>query len=228
MFKTNLTVLTVQVILIIWSLSPVFFLQGILEPLNRQRLEESEGCDSSTVCVVESKSEATTLSSPLISQTSVKPTIHLLSEDEDILDEIAPLDTPTQFLTRESVSSETFPMVFSKTDSALSTSVDNDVTSFESKDPGVTISNMTRPDFIRSSQPAVVFMSDYTTMEIFQQVTMTGIQGPSIQTVNPEFVPVHPEKDYIRQSCFARNRQSNNPSGACNGAEVLNPEITVL
>lgn len=213
-----------QVILILWSLSPVFSLQGILEPLNRQRLEESEGCDSSTVCVVESKREAT----PLISQTSVKPTILLLSEDEDILDEIAPLDTPTQLPTRESVSTETFPMDFIKTDLTLSTSVDNDVTSSESKDPGLTISNMTRSDFIPASQPAVVFMSDYTTMEIFQQVTMTGIQCPSIQTVNQEFVPVHPEKDYIRQSCFARNRQSNNPSGACNGAEVLNPEITVL
>ncbi|XP_051748672.1 leukemia inhibitory factor receptor isoform X4 [Ctenopharyngodon idella] len=192
---------------------------GILEPLNRQRLEESEGCDSSTLCVVESKREATPLSSPPISQTSVKPTILLLSEDEDspsILDEIAPPDTPT------------FPMDFSKTDSTLSTSVDNDVTSLESKDPGVTISNMTRSDFIPASQPAVVFMSDYTTMEIFQQVTMTAIQGPSIQTVNPEFVPVHPGQDYIRQSCFARNRQSDNSSGACNGAEVLNPEITVL
>ncbi|ROJ44569.1 Leukemia inhibitory factor receptor [Anabarilius grahami] len=204
---------------------------GILEPLNRQRLEESEGCDSSTVCVVESKRKVITLSSPPIFQTSVKPTILLLSEDEgspSILDEIAPLDTPTQVPTRESVSTEIFPMVFSKTDSTLSTSVDNDVTSLESKDPGVTISHMTRSDFIPASQPAVVFMSDYTTMEIFQQVTMTGIQGPSIQTVNPEFVPVHPEKDYIQQSCFARNRQSNNPSGACNGAEVLNPEIIVL
>lgn len=227
LFKTYLTVWTVQVVLtlILWSLSAVFFflfsffLQGILEPLNRQRLEESEGCDSSTLCVVESKREATPLSSPPISQTSVKPTILLLSEDEDspsILDEIAPPDTPT------------FPMDFSKTDSTLSTSVDNDVTSLESKDPGVTISNMTRSDFIPASQPAVVFMSDYTTMEIFQQVTMTAIQGPSIQTVNPEFVPVHPGQDYIRQSCFARNRQSNNSSGACNGAEVLNPEITVL
>ncbi|XP_067264454.1 interleukin-12 receptor subunit beta-2 isoform X1 [Chanodichthys erythropterus] len=201
---------------------------GILEPLNRQRLEESEGCDSSTVCVVESKREATPISSPPISQTSVKPTILLLSEDEDILDEITPLDTPIQLPTRESVSTEAFPMDFIKTDLTLSTSVNNDITSLESKDPGLTISNMTRSDFIQASQPAVVFMSDYTTMEIFQQVTMTGIQSPSIQTVNQEFVPVHPEKDYIRQSCFARNRQSNNPSGACNGAEVLNPEITVL
>ncbi|XDV20008.1 hypothetical protein PO909_025392 [Leuciscus waleckii] len=193
---------------------------GILEPLNRQRLEESEGCDSSTVCVVESKREA-----------GVKPTILLLSEDQDspsILDEITPPDTPTQIPTRESVSTETFPMDFGKTDSTLSTSVDNDITSLESKDPGETISNMTRSDFIPASQPAVVFMSDYTTMEIFQQVTMIGIQGPSIQTVKPEFVPVHPGQDYIRQSCFSRNVQSNNPSGACNGAEVLNPEITVL
>ncbi|XP_056121445.1 leukemia inhibitory factor receptor [Rhinichthys klamathensis goyatoka] len=204
---------------------------GILEPLNRQRLEESEGCDSSTVCVVESKREATPLSSPPISHAGVKPTIHLLSGDQDspsILDEITPPDTPTQVPSRESVSTETFPMDFGMTDSTLSTSVDNDITSLESKDPGETISNMTRSDFIPASQPAVVFMSDYTTMEIFQQVTMIGIQGPSIQTVKPEFVPVHPGQDYIRQSCFSRNRQSNNPSGACNGDEVLNPEITVL
>ncbi|XP_077062407.1 interleukin-6 receptor subunit beta [Siphateles boraxobius] len=204
---------------------------GILEPLNRQRLEESEGCDSSTVCVVESKREATPLSSPPISHTGVKPTILLFSEDQDspsILDEITPPDTPTQVPTRESVSTETFPMDFGKTDSTLSTSVDNDITSLESKDPEETISNMTRSDFIPASQPAVVFMSDYTTMEIFQQVTMIGIQGPSIQTVKPEFVPVHPGQDYIQQSCFSRNRQSNNPSGACNGAEVSNPEITVL
>lgn len=202
---------------------------GILEPLNRQRLEESEGCDSSTVCVVESKREETPLRSPPISHAGVKPTILLLSEDQDspsILDEITPSDTPTQVPTRESVSTETFPMDFGKTDSTLSTSVDNDITSLESKDHGET--NMTRSDFIPASQPAVVFMSDYTTMEIFQQVTMIGIQGPSIQTVKPEFVPVHTGQDYIRQSCFSRNGQSNNPSGACNGAEVLNPDITVF
>ncbi|KAK7173778.1 hypothetical protein R3I93_003565 [Phoxinus phoxinus] len=188
---------------------------GILEPLNRQRLEESEGCDSSTVCVVENKREETPFRSPSISHAGVKPTT-LLSEDQD------------RVPTRESVSTETFPMDFGETDSTLSTSFDNDITSLESKDPGETISNMMRSDFIPASQPAVVFMSDYTTMEIFQQVTMIGIQGPSIQKVKPEFVPVHPGQDYIRQSCFSRNRQSNNPSGACNGAEVLNPEITVL
>ncbi|XP_067293998.1 interleukin-31 receptor subunit alpha [Pseudorasbora parva] len=204
---------------------------GILEPLNIQRLEESEGCDSSTVYVIERKREATPLSSPPISQAGVKPTILLFSEDEDspfILEEITPPDTPTQISNRESVSTETFPVDLCNTDFPSSTSVVNDITNLESKDSGETISNMTRSDFIPASQPAVVFMSDYTTMEIFQQATMSGIQGSSIQTAKAVFVPGNPGQDYIRQSYFASNGQPNNPSGACNGAEVLSAEIAVL
>ncbi|KAK2911490.1 hypothetical protein Q8A67_003623 [Cirrhinus molitorella] len=196
---------------------------GILEPLNRQRLEESEGCDSSTVCVFKSIREASRLSSPLIARAGA-PTTLLLSEDEDspspfIPEEITPPDTPTQVPTRESVSTETCPSDFNTTDSDLSSSFNE-----ESKDPGGSISNTTGSDFVPASQPAVVFMSDYTTMEIFRQVTMTGIQGPSIQTVKPGSVAVHPGQDYIRQSyCL-----SSNPPGACNGADVFKPEITVL
>ncbi|KAF4113609.1 hypothetical protein G5714_006154 [Onychostoma macrolepis] len=177
---------------------------GILEPLNRQRLEESEGCDSSTVCVVGSKKEASPLCSPPTAQAGV-PTTLLLGEDEDspfIPEQIAPPVTPTQVPTNESESTETFPMDFNKTDSTLNTSVDEEITTFESKDPGETISITTGSDFIQASQPAVVFMSDYTTMEIFQQVTMAGIQGPSIQTVKPGLVLVHPGQDYVRQSYF--------------------------
>ncbi|XP_016336111.1 interleukin-6 receptor subunit beta-like [Sinocyclocheilus anshuiensis] len=191
---------------------------GILEPLNRQRLEESEGCDSSTVCVVGSKREASPLSSP--------PTTLLLSEDEDspsIPEEIAPPDIPT----RESVIKETLPTDFNKTDSVLSTSLDEEVTTFESKDPGEIVSNTTVSDFVPASQPAVVFMSDYTTMEIFQQVTMTGIQGPSIQTVKPGLVAVHPGQDYVQQSYFLEEIVKE-PPVAFNGTDVLNPEITVL
>ncbi|XP_052398958.1 leukemia inhibitory factor receptor isoform X2 [Carassius gibelio] len=162
---------------------------GILEPLNRQRLEESEGCDSSTVCVVVSKRE--------------KNTPILLCEDENspfIPEQIVPPDTPTQVPTNESGSTETFPMDLNKTDSTLNTSVDEEIKTFVSKDPEKTISNTTGSDFIRTSQPAVVFMSDYTTMEIFQQVTMAGIQGPSMQTVKPALVTVHPGQDYVKQS----------------------------
>ncbi|XP_042606633.1 interleukin-6 receptor subunit beta-like isoform X2 [Cyprinus carpio] len=190
---------------------------GILEPLNRQRLEESEGCDSSTVCVVGSKREASPLSSP--------PTTLLLSEDEDspsIPEEITPPDIPTQVPTREPVITN-----LNKTDSILSASLDEEVTTFESKDPGETVSNTTELDFIRTSQPAVVFMSDYTTMEIFQQVTMTGIQGPSIQAVKPGLVAVHPGQDYVRQSYFLQEIVKE-PPGAFNSIDVLNSEITVL
>uniref|UniRef100_A0A9J7Y2U0 Fibronectin type-III domain-containing protein n=1 Tax=Cyprinus carpio carpio TaxID=630221 RepID=A0A9J7Y2U0_CYPCA len=190
---------------------------GILEPLNRQRLEESEGCDSSTVCVVGSKREASPLSSP--------PTTLLLSEDEDspsIPEEITPPDIPTQVPTREPVITN-----LNKTDSILSASLDEEVTTFESKDPGETVSNTTELDFIRTSQPAVVFMSDYTTMEIFQQVTMTGIQGPSIQAVKPGLVAVHPGQDYVRQSYFLQEIVKESP-GAFNSIDVLNSEITVL
>ncbi|XP_050965076.1 leukemia inhibitory factor receptor [Labeo rohita] len=196
---------------------------GILEPLNRQRLEESEGCDSSTVCLFKNMREAFPLSSPPTAQAGVSTAL-LLSEDEDspspsILEEITPPDTPTHVPTRESVSTETFPTDFNKTDSTLSTSFDK-----ESKDPGETISNTTASNFIPTSQPAVVFMSDYTTMEIFQQVTMTGIQSPSIQTVKPGLVAIHPGQDYVQQSYLL----SSNPPGTCNGADVFNPEITVL
>ncbi|XP_059402276.1 protein sidekick-1-like isoform X2 [Carassius carassius] len=195
---------------------------GILEPLIRQRLEESEGCDSSTVCVIGSKREASPLSSP--------PTTLLLSEDEDspsIPEEIASPDIPTQVPTREPAIKETFPTDLNKTVSILSTSLNEEVTSFESKDPGETASNPTVSDFIPASQPAVVFMSDYTTMEIFQQVTMTGIQGPSIQAVKPELAAVHTGQDYIRQS-YCLQETVKEPPGAFNGTDVLNTEITVL
>ncbi|XP_026110491.1 interleukin-31 receptor subunit alpha-like isoform X2 [Carassius auratus] len=195
---------------------------GIVEPLIRQRLEESEGCDSSTVCVIGSKREASLLSSP--------PTTLLLSEDEDstsIPEEIASPDIPTQVPTREPAVKETFLTDLNKTDSILSTSFNEEVTSFKSKDPGETASNPTVSDFIPASQPAVVFMSDYTTMEIFQQVTMTGIQGPSIQAVKPELVAVHTGQDYIRQSYFLQETVKE-PPGAFNGTDFLNTEITVL
>ncbi|XP_016116864.1 leukemia inhibitory factor receptor-like, partial [Sinocyclocheilus grahami] len=89
------------------------------------------------------------------------------------------------------------------------------------------LSNSTVSDFVPASQPAVVFMSDYTTMEIFQQVTMTGIQGPSIQTVKPGLVAVHPGQDYVQQSYFLQEI-AKEPPGAFNGTDFLNPEITVL
>ncbi|XP_056314403.1 uncharacterized protein LOC130229558 [Danio aesculapii] len=172
---------------------------SLLEPLTRQRLEESEGCDPRTVCFIENKGYAFSFRSPSPSQAGVK--LHL-SEDEDSLStmsEIEPPDTPTQVPTRESVSTETFPLDFRKTDCTFSNSVDNEVISLESKDPGETI---TGSDFTpaTSKTPAVAFMSDYTTMEIFKQVTMKGIQSPSIQTVKPSFVAGHQGQDYIRQS----------------------------
>lgn len=176
-----------------------FCLQSLLEPLTRQRLEESEGCDSSTVCFIENKGCAFSFRSPSSSHSGLK--LHL-SEDEDslsTLDEIEPPETPTQVSTRESVSTETFPLDFRKSDCTFSHSVDNEVRSLESKDTGETI---TGSDFTpaASRTPAVVFMSDYTTMEIFKQVTMNGIQSPSIQAVKSGFVAGHPGQDYIRQS----------------------------
>ncbi|XP_073807588.1 uncharacterized protein isoform X4 [Danio rerio] len=182
----------VQKIVITYELS-------LLEPLTRQKLEESEGCDSSTVCFIENKSYAFSFSSPSPSQAGVK--LHL-SEDEDSLSsmsEINPPDTPTQVPTRESVSTETFPLDFRKTDCTFSNSVNNEVMSLESKDSGETITGSVFTP-ATSKTPAVVFMSDYTTMEIFKQVTMNGIQSPSIQTVKPSFVAGHPGQDYIRQS----------------------------
>ncbi|XP_043095278.1 interleukin-31 receptor subunit alpha [Puntigrus tetrazona] len=176
---------------------------GILEPLNRQRLEESEGCDPSTVCVFGKKMEASPLCSPPTARVCVPATFLEDEHSPFIPEQTAPPDTPEQVPNNESDSKGTFSIDF-KTDPPLNTSVDKEITNFESKEPGETISNPTGSDFTPASQPAVVFMSDYTTMEIFQQVTMAGIQGPSIQTVKPGLVPVHPGQDYVRQSYFSQ------------------------
>ncbi|XP_051976584.1 interleukin-31 receptor subunit alpha-like [Xyrauchen texanus] len=201
----------------------------ILEPLNRQRLEESEGCDSSTVCVIESKKDVSSLSCPPTSPPGVKPTL-ILSEDEaktPILEETTTPDTPTLAPNKESVSTVTFPMDLNEKDSTLRAFIDNDIISPESKDPGDTISNIigTNSAPAASGKPAVVFMSDYTTMELFQQVAMAGIKGPFAQTGSSGFVSGHPRQDYIRQSCFEGN---SNPSGGCNGTDILHTDITVL
>ncbi|XP_051547583.1 interleukin-6 receptor subunit beta isoform X2 [Myxocyprinus asiaticus] len=202
----------------------------ILEPLNRQRLEESEGCDSSTVCVIESKKDVSPLSCPPTSPPGVKPSLLILSEDEaktPILVETTTPDTPTLAPNKESVSTETFSMDLNEKDSTLRAFTDNDITSPESKDPGDTISNIigTNSAPAASGKPAVVFMSDYTTMELFQQVAMAGIKGPFAQTRSSGFVSGHPGQDYVRQSCFEGN---NNPSGACNGTDILRTNIAVL
>ncbi|XP_051963413.1 interleukin-6 receptor subunit beta [Xyrauchen texanus] len=145
----------------------------ILEPLKRQRLIESEGCDSSTVYFIVSKKEVSPLSCPPTSPFNVKPTLLILSEDEastPILEEIIPPDTPTLTPNKTSVSNETFPMDLNEIDSTLSTFIDNEITSPESKDTGDIISNISGTNFVPATfgKPAMVFVNDYTTMEFFQ------------------------------------------------------------
>ncbi|KAI7812557.1 interleukin-31 receptor subunit alpha [Triplophysa rosa] len=186
----------------------------ILEPLNRHKLEESEACDSSTVCVVESRKEASHISSSPTSEVYVKPTI-FLSENEcstSTLEETT--DSSTSAPNEESAETE---------NSALSASVDNENKESEDLFKSQTDFSVTAP-----VKPAVVFMSDYTTMEFFQQVAMTGIQGPSMKTGKPGLVSVHPGHDYVRQSCFAGNEQPSVSSGASNGTDVLHIDLTVL
>ncbi|XP_051533155.1 uncharacterized protein LOC127428674 isoform X2 [Myxocyprinus asiaticus] len=146
----------------------------ILEPLNRQKLVESEGCDTSTVCVIESKKEVSPLSCPPTSPAAVKPTLLILSEDEantPILEETIPPDTPTLAPNKTSVSTEIFPMDLNEKDSTLSAFIDNEITSPESKDTGDIISNISGTNFVPAAfgKPDMVFMSDYTPMEFFQQ-----------------------------------------------------------
>ncbi|KAA0716514.1 Contactin-1 Neural cell recognition molecule F11 [Triplophysa tibetana] len=183
----------------------------ILEPLNRQKLEESEACDSSTVCVVESRKEASPLSTSPTPEFCAKPTV-FLSENEcstSSLEETT--DSSTSAPNEESAETE---------NAALSASVDNENNESEDLFKSKTDFSVTVP-----VKPAVVFMSDYTTMEFFQQVAMTGIQGPSMLTGKPGLVSVQPGQDYVRQTCFAGNEQSSVSSGACNGTDVLHIQI---
>ncbi|XP_056602242.1 interleukin-31 receptor subunit alpha isoform X2 [Triplophysa dalaica] len=186
----------------------------ILEPLNRQKLEESEACDSSTVCVVESRKEASPLITSLTPEACVKPTV-FLSENEcstSTLEETT--DSSTSLPNEESAETE---------NSALSALVDN-----ENKDSEDLFKSQTDFSVTAPVKPAVVFMSDYTTMEFFQQVAMTGIHGPSMLTGKPGLVSVHPGQDYVRQTCFGGNEQPSVSSEASNGTDVLHIEVTVL
>ncbi|XP_065140620.1 interleukin-12 receptor subunit beta-2 isoform X2 [Paramisgurnus dabryanus] len=182
---------------------------NILEPLIRKKLEESEACDPSAVCVVERKKEASLLSSSSKPVAVVKPTVLHLSEEEDSTstsEEMATTDTPTFEPNKESVPTENFPMNLINIEPTLSASMDseNDAPEDSSK------SQIDSP-----VKPAVVFMSDYTTMEFFQQVARAGIQSTSFQTGQQGLVFVHPGQDYVRQSSYAENKQCHGQIYEC-------------
>nr|XP_055056945.1 interleukin-31 receptor subunit alpha [Misgurnus anguillicaudatus] len=191
---------------------------NILEPLIRKKLEESEACDPSAVCVVERKKEASLLSSSSILEAAVRPPVPLLSEEEDSTstsedststsEEMATIDTPTFEPNKESVPTEDFPMNLINIEPTLSASMDNKAPEDSSK---------SQSDLMPASpvKPAVVFMSDYTTMEFFQQVARAGIQSTSFQTGQQGLVFVNPGQDYVRQSSYAENKQCHGQIYEC-------------
>lgn len=166
--------------------------------------------------------EISPLSSSPTPEAGVKPII--LSEDKGSTSTLKETtDSLTSAPSEESAETQNIPMDPTDIDSTLSASEDNEI-----KDSGDL--SKSQSDFSVTSpvKPAVVFMSDYTTMEFFQQVAMAGTQGPSMQTGKPGLVSVHPGQDYVRQSCFAGNSQCSVSSGASNGRDVLHLDPTVL
>lgn len=141
----------------------------------------------------------------------MKPTVFLHGEDNN---STSTLEETTD--SEESAETENFPMDLTEIASSLSALVDN-----ENKNSGELSKSQTDFSVTAPVKPAVVFMSDYTTMEFFQQVAMGGIQGPSTQTGKPG-LSVQPGQDYVRQSCFAEKGQPSVHLGASNSLTVFN------
>ncbi|KAL7838264.1 hypothetical protein AOLI_G00266680 [Acnodon oligacanthus] len=162
----------------------------LFEPLYRQNLEETE----EHLNVVEVK-KYTCCSSKLtlISQDCKKATLTPVTVAEDTP------QFPTLLSTTNSVSAEAILTDSNKNDSALVSPID---TNDSSEDTTVDASNTRAVDCVSTTvaKPAVVFVSDYTTMELFQQISKAGVQDPSSQTGDSDTAPSNSRQDYIRQA----------------------------
>ncbi|TRY77495.1 hypothetical protein DNTS_025273 [Danionella cerebrum] len=130
----------------------------LLTPLIKQKFEESEDRDTSILCIVEYKNTVTPPGSP---STAMKTTIILNNDEKPTM--IQKESKPHENID-DCASKQRFPLQFRRTDSILSTSDDHTV---------------------KNHASAMFFMSDYTTMEIFQQSKHTTMDG-SVQHVDIE------------------------------------------
>ncbi|XP_076871638.1 interleukin-31 receptor subunit alpha isoform X2 [Brachyhypopomus gauderio] len=63
-------------------------------------------------------------------------------------------------------------------------------------------------DNVITVKPNVTFVSDYTTMELFQQITKSVVQGPTSLAGSIDTLPSNPGQDYIRQALgYTENQQ---------------------
>ncbi|XP_036436138.1 interleukin-31 receptor subunit alpha isoform X2 [Colossoma macropomum] len=176
----------------------------MFEPLYRQNLEETE----EHVSVVEVKKDACCSSKlAFISQDCKKATLTPVTVAEDTLTP----QSPTHLSTTDSVSAEAILTDSNKNDSALVPPINTSDSSEDSTaNTMVDTSNTRAIDCVPTTvaKPAVVFVSDYTTMELFQQISKAGDQDPPSQTGNSDTVPSNSGQDYIRQALsFAENSQ---------------------
>ncbi|XP_072549102.1 interleukin-6 receptor subunit beta isoform X2 [Salminus brasiliensis] len=158
----------------------------MMEPLYKQNLEETE----EHVTVVEVKKDAC-CSRALISQDYV----------EDTLIPVAAAAEDNGTSLTNSISADAFSIDSEEKDSAPVPPVDTDST--ENRDNSMAdSSNAIATDCVSTAaaKPAMVFVSDYTTMELFQQIAKAGLQDPSSQAGSSETAPSNPGQDYIRQA----------------------------
>ncbi|KAL6463686.1 hypothetical protein MHYP_G00280770 [Metynnis hypsauchen] len=167
----------------------------LFEPLYRQNLEETED----HVSVVEFKKYACCSSKlTLISQDCKKATLTPVTMAEDTLTP----QSPTLLSTTNSVSAEAILTDSNKNDSALVPPIDtSDNREDSTVNTTVDASNTRAVDCVSTTvaKPAVVFVSDYTTMELFQQISKAGVPDSSSQTGDSDTVPSNSGQDYIRQ-----------------------------
>ncbi|XP_017569618.1 leukemia inhibitory factor receptor isoform X1 [Pygocentrus nattereri] len=168
----------------------------LFEPLYRQNLEETE----EHVSVVEFKKYACCSSKlTVISQDCTKANLTPGTVAEDTRTQ----QSPKLLTTTNSVSAEAILTDSNKNDSAPVPPIDTSDSSEDSTvNTTVDASNTRAVDCVSTTvaKPAVVFVSDYTTMELFQQISKAGVQDPSSQIGDSDTAPSNSGQDYIRQA----------------------------
>ncbi|KAI4902514.1 hypothetical protein NFI96_013133 [Prochilodus magdalenae] len=167
----------------------------MLEPLYRQNLEETE----EHVSVVEVKKDTSCSSTlPLFIQGSIKSVLVPVTVAEDNLtpEFSTPVTIPdcesAEAVLTDSNETDSAPVTLAGTTGCSENSTAHDT---------VDTSNARAVECV-SKTPAnpPAFVSDYTTMELFQQISKAGVQGPSSQAGNSETAPSsNSGQDYIRQ-----------------------------
>ncbi|XP_055731705.1 interleukin-31 receptor subunit alpha [Salvelinus fontinalis] len=174
----------------------------LLEPINRQKLEEEEG-DTNSLHIVDSREETSPVSN-LHSNTD--SCLHLNTDHEEN-------QGPSKTTADSAEPTEVDPQI------NMGLCRRNTATDSSAQDPTsdtIKPTTDTRPtDLVPISTvphqcPQLSFMSDYTTMELFQQAMTQCVpatislepHGQSSQSEDTDSPPTRPELDYIHQSLY--------------------------